>query len=130
MTITADPFSAPASSVKVTDFDGRLILVNPREAVAAIPTIHGPADAIRAAVVVLDAAGGPEVYDDVMIFQKVLGAQLRPKITPAGDGWVLGRLGTGAAKPGQSAPWKLVETTESENQAARDWFTARNRPPF
>jgi len=130
MTTTTDPFSPPASSVKVTDFDGRLILVNPKEAVDDVPTTFGPADAIRCAVVVLDADGGPEVHEDVLIFQKVLGAQLRPKITPSGDGWVLGRLGTGAAKAGQSAPWKLVETTEAENQTARDWFAARNAPPF
>lgn len=127
--MTNDLFDAPSSSsgVKITDFDGQLLLITPTGHETDIPTAYGPADAVTATIAVLDGAGAGDEHAGVRIFQKALQGQLRPKV---GTGrMVLGRLGRGIAKPGQSAPWLLADPTEADKQTARDYL-ARKSAPF
>jgi hypothetical protein len=130
-----DQFDAPSTGAKLTDFDGQLLLIQPETEQKAIPTAFGPADAIEANVIVLDGQNTGE-NPGVLIFQKALQGQLRTKV---GTGrYVLGRLGRGQAKAGQSAPWILTDPTEADKNLARTYLNnralvttpARDNPPF
>ena len=61
------------------------------------------------------ASKGSE-YVAAFIFPKVLCSQLAPSV---GGKPVLGRLGRGTAKPGQSAPWMLTAPTEGDIAVAQ-----------
>ncbi|MBX6386083.1 MAG: hypothetical protein IRZ07_24435 [Microbispora sp.] len=129
--MTNDLFDAPSSSsggVKITEFDGQLLLITPTAHEKDIATSYGPADAVSVDLVVLDGANAGEEHTGIRVFQRALQGQLRPKV---GTGrMVLGRLGRGTAKPGQSAPWLLSDPTESDKQIARDYLARKANPPF
>ena len=129
--MNADAFDAPSKSsgARITDFEGCLLLVKPTSRQQGIPTAFGPADAIVADIVVLDGKyANAEPYTDVYVFQKVLQGQLKAKV---GTGrYVLGRLGKGIARPGQSAPWVLQDPTEQDKEAARAYLQTVENPPF
>jgi len=125
--MTTDQFDAPATGGKITEFDGALLLITPTELREAIQTVHGPSDAIVCDVAVLDGRDAGTEQTGVMVFPKVLQGQLKAKI---GTGrMVLGRLGRGQAKPGQSAPWVLGDPTEQDKATARQHL-AQVQPPF
>jgi hypothetical protein len=118
-----DSFSQPASPSKFrpADYQGNLILVWPTEYRTGIKTDYGDSDAIAARVVVLDAAGGVEEHDNVLFFQGALISTLKPSV--GSNKPVLGRLGRGTSKPGQSAPFILTPFTEADAKAAREYFS-------
>jgi hypothetical protein len=118
-------FSSPAST-KGIDLDaanGHLLLVTPLAQEMDVQTAFGPANPIRANVVDLDTG---EELEDILIFPRVLGSQLKPKI----GGKVLGRLGRGAAKQGQSPPWVLQDFTAADAQKAQAWIDRQSKPAF
>jgi hypothetical protein len=117
-----DGFSQPASPSKFrpADYQGNLILVWPTEYRTGIKTDYGDSDAIAARVVVLDAPGGVEEHDNVLFFQGALISTLKPSV--GSNKPVLGRLGRGTSKPGQSAPFILTPFTEADAKAAREYF--------
>lgn len=127
--MSADAFDAPSSGARITDFEGSLLLVKPTSKEEGISTSFGPADAIVADVVVLDGEeANADPYTDVYVFQKALQGQLKAKV---GTGrYVLGRLGKGTAKPGQSAPWILQDPTEQDKDTARTYLKTVENPPF
>jgi hypothetical protein len=101
-------FAAPAagggSDVRPADLEGHLLVVEPLEYVASIPTSMGDKDAVRVTIHdITDTA----TYEDVLWFPKVLVGSLKGRIGQK----VLAVLGKGTAKPGQSAPWILVDAT-------------------
>lgn len=98
----SDMFSPPASTqgIDLAAVKGHLLLISPTSHEIGVVTSFGPADPIRANVVDLDSG---DTYEDILIFPRVLVSQLKPRI----GGKVLGRLGQGVAKAGQSAPWTL-----------------------
>jgi len=123
MTYFEDHFSQPASASKFkpADYQGHLLLVYPTEYRTGIRTDYGESDAIAARVVVLDGADGYEEHDNVLFFQSALIGTLKPSV---GNGKpVLGRLGRGTSKPGQSAPFILTPFTEADAQVARAYFS-------
>lgn len=122
----SNPFAAPAASAGITwaDLDGLLLLIEPLSEETGIPTVHGEAKAVRANVVVLDGPNAGERHDDTLIFPKILQSQVRPKIGEK----VLGRLGQGNKKPGQSAPWILQEATPADVQIGVNWLAQTSRP--
>ena len=120
-----DPFNDPAagSGVKITEFEGRLLLITPTGYEEEIDTVHGKKDAVRANVVVIDekAPGESERHDDVLIFQgNLIGATKRF----VGKGMVVGRLGQGEAKPGKKAPWILTTASDEEKTLARTYLAS------
>lgn len=119
--MSTDQFSAPASTTGIDwkNSLGHLLLVSPLSVEEKVNTSLGEKDAIRADIVDLDDG---EQYTDVLVFPRVLQGQLRPKI----GGKVLGRLGQGTAKPGQSAPWLLQDFTQADAQKASDWIARQN----
>lgn len=112
-----DPFAAPATSTGIDykEINGALLLIDVVGVEKDVPTSLGTKDAVRADVVVIDGDQAGESFEDALIFPKVLQSQLRSR---AGQK-VLGRLGQGVAKPGQSAPWLLAEATETDKATAR-----------
>ena len=126
-TSTSNPFAAPASASGISweDLNGRLLVIEPHAVEHAVSTSLGPKDAVRADVHVIDVE--PEDYEDVLIFPRVLISQLSSRVGQK----VLGRLGQGVAKPGQSAPWLISsEVSPADQQAGLDWLSRATRKPF
>ncbi|MEO3922987.1 hypothetical protein ABGB07_03775 [Micromonosporaceae bacterium B7E4] len=122
----SDMFDSPSSGVKITEFEGALLLLTPTEQREGINTAFGVADATVTDIAVLDGKDAGQVHSAVLVFQKALQGQLRPKI---GTGrMILGRLGRGIAKPGQSAPWVLGDPTEQDKTTARNHLAAVAQP--
>lgn len=118
-------FSSPASTTGV-DWQatkGHLLLVSPLSVEEKVNTSLGEKDAIRADVVDLDTG---ETFTDILVFPRVLQGQLRPKI----GGKVLGRLGQGTARPGQSAPWLLQDFTPDDAKKAQAWLEQQRKTQF
>jgi len=116
-------FAAPAaaSGIEWSELNGSLLIVEPTEVVKDINTNFGVTDAVRANVTVLDGPLGK--YEDTLIFPRVLQSQLSSRIGQK----VLGRLGQGTAKPGQSPPWMLAPATPEDEQKAIAYL---NTAPF
>ena len=105
-------FTAPAagggSDVRPADLEGHLLIVEPLEYCESIPTSMGDKDAVR---VTLHDVTDSATFNDVLWFPKVLVGSLKGRIGQK----VLGVLGKGTAKPGQSAPWILIDaSTEAD----------------
>jgi hypothetical protein len=122
MTYFEDNFSQPASGSKFrpADYQGHLLLVWPTEYRSGIKTDYGESDAVAARVVVLDGEQGYEEHDNVLFFQAALIGTLKPSV--GNNKPVLGRLGRGTSKPGQSAPFILTPFTEEDAKSAREYF--------
>ena len=107
-------FAAPSNaseSVKVADLAGHLLIITPTEYKTGIQTVHGLAEAVEDEVVDLDTK---QTYGSVLWFNVALRNALKNKIGQK----VLARIGQGAAKPGKSAPWILVDATGDANAVA------------
>lgn len=128
MTSTDEEFSAPASAVGINwaDLKGTLLLFHVKAVESDVQTSFGVAHPVRADVVVLDGTDAGDTYDDTLVFPKALIGQLKSKV----GGKVLGRLGQGAAKPGQSPPWLLSDATEDDKKVARGYLAKNAPPPF
>ncbi|MDQ0735308.1 hypothetical protein [Arthrobacter agilis] len=109
--MTASPFAAPAttSGIDWKTVNGALLYIEPLNS-EKVTSNYGESDVVRSNIVVLDGPSAGDRYDDCLVFPKVLANQLRPKIGEK----VLGRLGQGQAKLGQSAPWLLAEATAAD----------------
>ena len=107
-------FSAPVvnEGVKVADLNGHLLIVTPVEFKTGIKTVNGDADAIEVNVVDLDTG---EEHHSMLWFNVALKSALKPLIGQK----VLGRIGQGAAKPGKSAPWILIDATGDADAVAK-----------
>lgn len=107
-------FAAPSNqseSVKVADLAGHLLIITPTEYKTGIQTIHGLAEAVEVEVVDLDTK---QTHASLLWFNVALRNALKNKIGQK----VLARIGQGAAKPGKSAPWILVDATSDANAVA------------
>ena len=101
-------FSSPSSTneaVKVADLAGKLLIIEPVEYKTGIDTVHGKAEAVEVNVVDLDNNNAK--HDSLLWFNVALRNALKTKIGQK----VLARVGQGAAKPGKSAPWILIDAT-------------------
>lgn len=125
-----DPFADPAESTGI-DYQtivGSLLMVQVLGHEDHINTVHTqPGEknpAIRATVTVLDGALRGTVFEDALIFPRVLIGQLRPRVGQV----VLGRLGQGEKKPGKNAPWKLLPANDQDKQVARSVLSPNGAP--
>ena len=125
--MSTNPFAAPASAngIQWTDLLGRLLVIEPKGLEKDIPTSLGAKDAVRADVHVIDG-GDPTSHEDVLIVPRVLISQTSSKVGEK----VLGRLGQGQAKPGQSAPWMVQAPTETDIATGMAWLEARKNNTF
>jgi hypothetical protein len=116
-------FAAPASATGIdwSTLNGALLIIDVTEVVKDINTNFGTTNAVRATVTVVDGAKAGDEYADTLVFPKMLQSQLSPLIGKT----VLGRLGQGLAKPGQSAPWTLTEANPADQTTAANFVAAR-----
>ena len=125
------PFSDPAVSV---GFDYKehlnaLLLFTVHGFETAIKTAYGDNDAVRCDIVTLDGPDAGTEVVDTLVFPRALIGQLRPKV----GGMVLGRLGQGTAKPGQSPAWLLSAPTDTDRELGVRWLNRTPKvaePPF
>ena len=119
--MSTDPFADPASpaAIEYPDLAGSLLMVEVLSYEDHVPTVYTkPGErnpAIRANVTVIDGREAGRIYEDALIFPKLLQGQLRSRIGRT----VLGRLVQGEAKAGQSPPWKLNPATDADKSTAR-----------
>ncbi len=119
-----DDFRDPAPAgdkLPLAELNGALLLFDVKDVAEAVPTVHGTADAVRADVAVLDGDSKGEEFFDTLIFPRVLVSSLRSSVGQK----VLGRLGQGQAKPGQSPPWTLTAATDTERETGRKFLVYR-----
>jgi hypothetical protein len=118
-------FATPASSTGIEweALNGALLIVEPAETIRGISTNYGQTDAVRATVSVIDGPKAGEIYEDTLVFPKVLQSQLSSRIGRK----VLGRLGQGVAKGNQSPPWKLEAGTTQDEATAVQWLASRTQ---
>jgi len=108
-------FAAPGTAsdgFSVKDANGHLVVIEVHAHETGIVTSLGDKDAIRATVHDVDAG---ETHTDALLFPKVLIGSLRDRIGQK----VLGRIGQGNAKPGQSAPWVLLDESGNPDSVAK-----------
>lgn len=120
--VTAAP---PSGGITWADHKGALLVVTPLGIETGVATVHGPSDCIRADVLVITGPGTGEEFPDCLVFPKVLQGQLRNQLGHK----VVGRLGQGAAKPGQSAPWMLEAATADDIAKAQAYKPAAAAAP-
>ena len=126
----SSPFADPSTATGITwaDYQGSLLLFKVTGQEVGIKTVHGDSNAIRADVIVLDGSHEGEEFTDTLVFPKVLQSQLKPRIGQM----VLGRLGQGHKKPGQSAPWTLAMAEAQDKEIGKAYLDkqAAEDPPF
>lgn len=112
-------FASPASSdgIEWATLNGALLIIDVTEIVKDIPTVHGTADAVRANVTPVDGPTAGASHEDILVFPRVLKSQLSSRVGKK----VLGRLGQGEQKKGQSPPWVLAEATDADKKVAADF---------
>ncbi|MFF1820370.1 hypothetical protein ACFVWG_23900 [Kribbella sp. NPDC058245] len=119
---------AEPSGISYNDLMGALLLIKVHSVEVDVPTafsVPGQRNpAIRGDLTVLDGAQAGEKYEDALIFPKVLQGQLKSRVGQL----VLGRLGQGVAKRGQSAPWRLDPATTAD-EAIADAHLRQVSPP-
>ena len=122
-----DPAPASSSPLPLQEVNGALLMIDCLAYEDHIPTVNTKpgekSPAIRADVVVLDGRHADENFPNTLIFPKIFLRQLTRSIGKR----VLGRLGQGTAKPGQSAPWLLNNPTEADKATAAQYL-ARHEP--
>ena len=134
--MTTTEYTAPSAGggdkLPLADLEGALLRIDVLEALTDISTSFGIANPIRANVVALDGKNKGDDYDDTLIFPRVLVSQLKGSVGKV----VLGRLGKGTAKSGQSAPWMLSAPTDDDIAVARKYDahiaekTAKSEEPW
>ena len=111
-----NPFASipsPSSGIKWADVNGALLILQPTGLEHGVQTAYGQSDAVKANIWVLDGPSAGEIYDDALIFPKLLQSQLKSRINQV----VLGRVSQGEIKKaGQDAPWLLAEPTAQDVQ--------------
>jgi len=117
MTTFQDP-SQGGDRLPLNDLNGSLLLFTVKSIEHDIVTQFGTTDAVKADVAVLDGAHKGETFDDTLIFPRVLKSALAPNV----GSMVLGRLGQGQAKSGQSAPWVLAPGTPEDKAVGEKYL--------
>jgi hypothetical protein len=120
-----DPAAPGGDKLPLAELNGALLLFEVREALANVATSFGVTDPVRCDVTVLDGPKKAETFSDALIFPKVLAGQLRGSV----GGMVLGRLGQGIAKAGQSAPWVLNAASDADKETGAKFLAYRASQP-
>ena len=111
MSIQFDAPTQGGGSLKAADVEGHVLVVEPTEYVASIATSFGEKDAIRVTAHDITTS---ETHTDVLLFGTALIGALKGQIGKR----VLGVMGKGTPKPGQSAPWLLIDASQDAGAVA------------
>ena len=129
--MTIPQFSDPAETIGIdfNELQGSLLLVEVlgQDKIRTRMDLPGepPKTAVNANVTALDGPQAGRVWENSLIFPRVLVQQL---VTKVGE-WVVGRLGQGEPEAGKTAPWKLEKATEQDKALARAWFSRSGQQP-
>jgi len=119
-------FSAPAagSVLKPAEIEGHLLVVEPIEYIESMATQMGNSDAVRCTV---HDITNSTTHAEVLWFSTVLVGSLRSRMGAK----VLGVMGKGEAKPGQTAPWILRDASgePAAIEAAKGYLATRSGAP-
>jgi hypothetical protein len=118
-------FATPGTStgIKWADIDGALVVAIVHGLEDSINTSFGEKkDVPRIDLHVLDGDDAGEEFIDTLVFPTVLAQQLRRRVGEK----VLGRIGQGVAKSGQSAPWMLHPATPEDQKVGAAWLEKRS----
>lgn len=131
-----DEFDSAGSGARITlrELIGKTVLFTPTEYLAlekdangnvigggVLTADYGRKDTVITDMVVLDADGGPEVYDDVMVFNGKPIAALKRRVGKM----YLALVAEGTEKVKGNFPLLLSEPTEAGKQMARDYLAGR-----
>lgn len=131
-----DAFDSAGSGarVKLAELIGKTVLFSPTEYLplekdgngnvvggGVMTTDYGRKDAVITDLVVLDADGGPESFNDVMVFNGKPIGDLKRRV----GGMYLGVIGWGAEKVKGNYPLVIGEPNEDQKQMARDYLAGR-----
>lgn len=120
----ADPSAPGGDKLPLPELNNALLVIEVTEALRNVSTAFGDSDPVRCTVHAVDGVHANKTFDDTLIFPKVLASQLRDKVGQV----VVGRLGQGVAKPGQSAPWTLNSVTVADKEAAAAAYQRLTQP--
>lgn len=123
MTTFNDP-SQGGDKLPLDELNGALLLFTVKSVEQGINTSYGVTDAVKADVAALDGTRKGDTFEDALIFPRVLRSALAPNVGTM----VLGRLGKGTAKPGQSAPWVLTAANNDEKATAEKYLAHVSEP--
>jgi hypothetical protein len=115
----ASPSTGGGTVLKPADVEGHLLVVEPIEFIENMTTSMGESDAVSVTVHDITAQ---ETFESVLWFSRVLVGSLKGRIGQK----VLGVMGKGEAKPGQTAPWVLKDASGEPKavKAATDYLVA------
>lgn len=99
---------------------GSLCLIAVNEFIPSMTTAMGTGAAVRAEVAVIDGPGAGARYPDALFFGKRIVPQLKSSVGST----VLGRIVTGQAKAGQSAPYQLDKAAPGDADKANAYVSA------
>lgn len=116
------PTNGAGSSVRPSDLEGHVLVIEPLEYVTSVSTSFGDKDAIRVNV---HDISEKQSHEDVLFFSAALVGTFKRDIGKK----LLGKMGKGDAKSGQQAPWILVDLTSNDKAvtAATAYMNARTK---
>ena len=109
---------------EAANHEGHLLLFFPTVFRADVPTTMGTSDCVDAKIVNLSTG---QVLEDAKVWGKAMVPQLKGAVP---DGMVLGWLGKGQAKGGNSAPWIIQPHSEADVAVAEAYLAANPRNQF
>lgn len=111
--------SPGAQGIEWAEYEGKLLVIEPLEVQHRTTRFSKgkEVECVLANIWVVRSKDGSkyEEFEETLIFPLVLIGQTKRKI----GSYVVGRLTTGTAKEGQSAPWTLAEATPADLKAAQ-----------
>lgn len=114
----------PSGGISWETYKGALLLIEPLSWEVGIQTSYGTSDATKANVYIITGPGEAEEYLETLIFPKLLASQTKAQVGKK----VVGRLGQGQAKSGQSAPWILEQATPDDLAKAQQFLASQKGP--
>lgn len=133
-----DDFAPPAPKIKITEFEGNLLLITALEVMHGIASEFakdgsGKADVTVANVAVIEDDGKGVEFEGLWIFQGGLQGQLRARVGTGKK--TLARLAKGPSQKGEFQ-WVLADPTDQDKALARIYLAgltkaaAGGSPPF
>jgi hypothetical protein len=120
------PFATSFGGSKITDFEGRLLLVSPTAIEEDVPTEYGPTTVADADVVVLDGPDAPMRIDNIRIFQSALVRDCRRRMGTDRP-MLLARLGTVPNKRGDRPVWVFRDPSPEDIKTGKDYWAGRQK---
>ena len=117
-----DPFGMPSgggSGSKIADDLGQALLVRPTEVRTDMKTQHGLVDAVQADWIVLTGPEAGQVREGSLVFQIALVGDLKKIFDNPATPFMVGVLGKGEARNGNSAPYLFGMPSDEQVTLAR-----------